>query len=273
MNPSNRLVGMVHAPPLPGTPHSRHSHQETCRIAVAEAVKLADAGFECLLLENMHDRPYLPRRVGPEIVASMTAIALAIREATALPLGIQILAGANREALAVAQAAGCEFIRAEGFVFSHVADEGLINGDAGDLLRYRKQIGAESIRVFVDIKKKHSSHALTSDVSLAETAHAAAFFSADGVIVTGTATGVETSPGDLEEVRGAVSLPVLVGSGVTPENLPRIWSLADLFIVGSHLKEDGKWHNSVDPERARAIVALARRLADESPAPSNQTGR
>lgn len=67
----------------------------------------------------------------------------------------QILAGANREALATALASNLQFIRCEGFVFSHIADEGFIDGSAGELLRYRKFIEADHIHVFTDIKKKH----------------------------------------------------------------------------------------------------------------------
>lgn len=59
-----------------------------------------------------------------------------------------------------------DFIPAEGFVFSHVADEGVMNSCAGELLRYRKQIGAENIQIYTDVKKKHSSHAITADISL-----------------------------------------------------------------------------------------------------------
>ena len=104
----------------------------------------------------MHDIPYLNRQVGPEIVASMSVVCNEVKkEANNLPCGIQILAGANKEALAVAKAAGLQFIRAEGFVFSHIADEGTMNSDAGELLRYRKQIEAGDILVFTDIKKKH----------------------------------------------------------------------------------------------------------------------
>lgn len=104
----------------------------------------------------MHDIPYLNRKVGPEVTAAMSVIANEVkREVKNLPCGIQILAGANRDALAVAKAAGLEFIRTEGFVFSHVADEGIMNSDAGELLRYRKQIGADEVLVFCDIKKKH----------------------------------------------------------------------------------------------------------------------
>lgn len=111
---------------------------------------------DAIMVENMHDIPYLNRQVGPEIVASMSVVCNEVKkEANDLPCGIQILAGANKEALAVAKAAGLQFIRGEGFVFSHIADEGTMNSDAGELLRYRKQIEADDILVFTDIKKKH----------------------------------------------------------------------------------------------------------------------
>lgn len=102
-----------------------------------------------------------------------------------IPLGIQILACGNKQALAVAKACQLQFIRAEGFVFGHVADEGYTDACAGDLLRYRKQIEADNILVFTDLKKKHSSHAITQDVSLLETAKASEFFLTDGIIITG----------------------------------------------------------------------------------------
>jgi hypothetical protein len=132
--------------------------------------------------------------------------------------------------------------------------------DAGPLLRYRRQIGAESIQIIADVKKKHSSHAITADVSLADAACAAAFFGADGVVVTGTATGRPTSPADVAEVRSAVHVPVYVGSGVTPDNLAALWPHADAFIVGSYLKRDGLWSNPLDADRIEALIAAVRRL-------------
>lgn len=103
----------------------------------------------------MHDVPYVKSKVGPEIVASMTAICQRVKDETKLPCGIQILSGANQEAIAVANAAGLDFVRVEGFVFAHIADEGLMESCAGQLLRYRKMIGADNILVFTDVKKKH----------------------------------------------------------------------------------------------------------------------
>lgn len=255
------LVGMVHVEALPGTPRSRRSVREIAAQAVDEATLLAEAGFDALILENMHDTPYLRRGVGPEITAAMTAVALRVRDAVAKPLGIQILAGANTDALAVAHATGCGFIRAEGFIFASVADEGLLDeADAGRLLRYRRAIGADDIAIFADIKKKHSSHAVTADVSLDETAEAAAFFGADGVIVTGRATGDPTDAQDVATVRAACDVPVLVGSGVTPDACRELLAHAHALIVGSGYKADGRWDHPPDPDRVASLV----RAADEA---------
>ncbi len=247
------LIGMLHAGALPGTPHAREGLDAIVDRAITEARIYREAGFTALLLENMHDRPYLNGSVGPEVVAAMTSIAREVRRAVPLPLGVQVLAAANREALAVALASGASFVRVEGFAFAHVADEGIIEACAGPLLRYRRAIGAESVRVFADVKKKHSAHAITADVSLAETARAAEFFSADGVIVTGAATGDPCAPSDVDAVRDGASLPVLVGSGVTPANLAR-YHRAHGFIVGSSVKVGGRWSNALDPDAASEVA-------------------
>jgi membrane complex biogenesis BtpA family protein len=251
------LVGMLHVGALPGTAESRHPVDRLIEQTVAEARIYQRAGFTALALENMHDRPYLKGAVGPEVTAAMTAVAREVKRETGMVLGIQVLAAANREALAVALACGADYVRVEGFVFAHVADEGIIESCAGELLRYRRAIGGEHVLVFADVKKKHSAHAITGDVSLAETAKAAQFFLADGVIVTGPASGEEASPDDVREAARAVCLPVLVGSGVSVHNLPR-FADAHGFIVGSSLKQGGIWSNPLD--RA-AVEALARAFA------------
>jgi hypothetical protein len=171
---------------------------------------------------------------------------------------VQILAGANREALAVALAAGLDFVRVEAFVFGHLADEGFMNADAGELLRYRRTIGAERVAILADIKKKHASHAVTADVDIVDTARAAAFFAADGVIVTGRSTGIPAEEDEVQRVRAATSLPVLVGSGVTVDNVARFLPLCDGVIVGSHFKADGRWDNPVYAPRVQAFMARVR---------------
>lgn len=256
-----RLIGMVHLGASPGTPFATQTPDEIVTRAVSESKILADAGFDAIILENMHDAPYVHGEdLGPEVVAVMARALAAVRGAVPTPVGVQILSGGNRHALACAHACGGSFIRCENFVFSHVADEGLLSkAEAGGLLRYRRSIAAESVPVYCDIKKKHASHAITGDLSLAEIAEAAEFFGADGLIVTGSATGHPTDPGDVGAVRRACSLPVLVGSGVTPGSADGLLAHADGLIVGSWIKQGGSWKNPVDAERAREMSRAVRR--------------
>ena len=79
----------------------------------------------------------------------------------------------------MAHATGLDFVRVEGFAFAHVADEGIIESSAASLLRFRRQIGAERVQVWADVKKKHASHALTADIGIGEAAAAAEFMRAD----------------------------------------------------------------------------------------------
>ncbi|GAB7088867.1 BtpA/SgcQ family protein [Marinifilum fragile] len=254
------IIGMVHVQALPGTPNNKHSIEEICEIAVQEAKTYEEAGLDAVMIENMHDVPYLKGAVGPEIIASMAVVAKAVREAVDLPLGIQILAGANKEALAVAKAANFQFIRAEGFVFGHVADEGYIDSCAGELLRYRKAVDAEDVKIFTDIKKKHSSHAITADVDIDETAKAAEFFLSDGLIVTGSSTGKAVYLHELKSLKDKVQIPVLIGSGITADNLEEYWNYASGFIVGSHFKENGFWKNPISKDRLKVFMEKVKQL-------------
>lgn len=253
------LIGVIHLEALPGTPENRSSVAEIAEKAVAETRVYESAGFHGLAIENTHDRPYLKASVGPEIGAAMAVVGAEIRRASKLPLGIQVLAGANSWALAVAHACGADFIRVEGFVFAHVADEGLIEASAGPLLRYRRAIGADKVRIFADIKKKHSAHAITVDVDIVETAKAAEFFQADGVIVSGVSTGEAANPHEVSDVSKAVKIPTLIGSGISPENIHNY--AADAFIVGSSVKRDGIWSSPLDGGRVRQLVSAWRQLS------------
>src|SRR6266498_5017252 len=208
------LIGVVHLQALPGTPANKFDVATIKSMAVDEAAIYKETGFHGILIENTHDRPYLKGAVGPEIVAAMSVVGAEVRRAVALPLGVQVLAGANSNSLAVALACGASFVRVEGFVFAHVADEGLIEASAGALLRYRRAIGADHIRVFADVKKKHSAHAITADIDIAETAKDAEFVLVDVVVVTGVATGYPAEPDEVNSVARAVSVPTIVGSGI-----------------------------------------------------------
>ncbi len=250
------LIGMIHVRALPGVPQSNQTLEEISAIAAHEAALLASAGFDGAIIENMHDRPYV-MNVGPETVAAMTRIGLAVKDAAPqLTLGVQVLSLSGKQTLAIATSINAQFVRIENFAMAHVADEGLMaTAEAGELLRYRRAINAESVAIFADIKKKHASHAITADISLTEAAKTSEFFLADGLVVSGASTGAPVAERDLLEVRNATHLPVLVGSGATPEQLPALLEHADGVIVGSSLKQNGVWSGDLDSARCHAIAS------------------
>lgn len=257
---SKPVIAMIHLNALPGTPSSKWTIEELTEQAVGEAEVYRAGGVDGIMIENMHDTPYRRGQVGPEIVAAMAVIGRAVKAESRLPVGVQVLAAANLEAMAVAHAAGLDFIRAEGYAFAHIADEGLIESSAAELLRYRRMIGAERVQVWADIKKKHSSHAITADVGIGEMAAAVEFMRGDALIVTGGVTGEPPRLEDVREAKARTSLPVLLGSGVHADNIARYYAASDGFIIGSAFKAEGQWANAVDLARVERLVAEARRL-------------
>lgn len=254
------VIGVIHVGALPGAPMNKLSVGELMKIAVREAEVYRTGGVDGMMIENTHDTPYLRGSVGPEIVAAMAVIGQAVKMESKLPVGVQVLAAANREAMAVAHAAGLDFIRAEGYAFAHVADEGLIEASAAELLRYRKLIGAERVQVWTDIKKKHSSHAITADITLGEMAHAVEFMRGDAVIITGSVTGDPPRIEDVREAKAHSTLPVLLGSGINADNLADYYAFADGFIVGSSFKTDGHWANPVELPRVERFISQVKKL-------------
>jgi membrane complex biogenesis BtpA family protein len=254
------VIGVIHVGALPGTPAGGGTVYGIIEQARAEARLYHAGGVDGLMIENMHDVPYLRGGVGPEIVSAMAVIGLAVKEECALPTGVQILAGANLEAMAVAHAAGLDLIRAEGYVFAHIADEGWIESSAAELLRYRKQIGADRVEVWADVKKKHSSHAVTTDITLGETAEAVEFMRGDAVVVTGSITGRAPRLEDVQEVKAHCRLPVILGSGIDASNISDFYEAADGFIIGSYFKREGHWANTVDSERVERFMKEVNRL-------------
>ncbi|XP_055911675.1 uncharacterized protein F13E9.13, mitochondrial [Eupeodes corollae] len=265
-NPKCNVVGMIHLDALPGTPKYSGNFSEIIDKAKHEASIYSKYKLDSVLIENMHDVPYVQESsLGPETVACMSRIANEIKKIIpkSMPCGIQVLACGNRQALAVAKACDLQYIRAEGFVFGHVADEGYTDACAGDILRYRRLIDAESVLVFTDLKKKHSSHSITADTSLLETAKAAEFFLTDGIIVTGTSTGHAASPGDLDALYGKVKVPLIIGSGVTKDNLKDYYDKSNVVIIGSHFKIDGHWANDLCERTIQGFMEVLNKLKNK----------
>jgi len=257
---SKPVIGVIHVGALPGTPRSSQSVPDLITSAKEEAKLYRQCGVDGVIIENMHDVPYMRGEVGPEIVSAMMAIGIEVKHECRLPVGIQILAGANIEAMAVAHAAGLDFIRAEGYAYAHIADEGFIQASAAQLLRYRRMIGATRVQVWTDVKKKHSAHAITADVSLGVTAETVEFMGSDCVIVTGNVTGEAPKVADVQEARSYCHLPVFLGSGISEGNMAEFYADADGFIIGSAFKVDGLWSNTVDPAQVTKLMKAMEEL-------------
>lgn len=259
------VIGMIHVRALPGAPFNKMKYKHIVDAACEEAETYKKCGVDGVLVENMFDLPYVkPNQAGPELSAFMARVCTEVKRILpSLPCGVQILAGNNKGALAVAAATGFQFVRAEGFVFGHVADEGIMESCAGELLRYRRIIDAEDILVFADIKKKHCSHAITSDVSVLETMKAAEFFGCDGIILTGGATGLPPSATELQEVKTESTVPVLLGSGITESNIQDFFA-ADAVIVGSSFKHGNVWSNTLNAIQVMAFMEKMQMLRQTS---------
>jgi membrane complex biogenesis BtpA family protein len=254
------LIGVVHLLPLPGSPdYAGGGPDSIYERALSDARSYQVAGFGGLIIENHGDIPFAkPENIGPETAGHMAVAADRIRREIGLPIGVNVLANAALHALAVASAAEARFVRVNQWANAYVANEGLIEGVAAQASRYRSQIGAQDVRIFADVHVKHGAHAIVQDRPIAELVRDVEFFKADVVIATGRRTGHTADLDYLKTVRAAASLPTLVGSGTTPDNVGDILSIVDGVIVASSLKIDGCWWNPVDLERAKLFVLRAR---------------
>ena len=247
---------MIAVLPLPGSPLYDGDDQRIIDEALADLDIYKQAGVNSILLENDHDLPYIQPPLDEKAIALMTAISKEARKRFNGPIGIQMLEAANITSLEIAAEADFDYIRVEAFVFAHVGGSGIINGSAGKILRRRKELKAEHIKVFADVKKKHGSHSLTIDLDIADEILQAELFLADGVIVTSQFTGLSPDKNDLIKAKAATKLPVLIGSGMNVNNITDYLPLADGFIVGSYFRKGGKFLEKLEPERLNRFMEL-----------------
>jgi membrane complex biogenesis BtpA family protein len=252
--PSKFLAAMVAVLPLPGAPLYDGDDRRVIDHALSDVEAYSSAGVDSILFENDHDLPYIQPPLDERGIALMTRIVKEARSRFDGPIGIQMLEAANITSLEIAAEADLDYIRVEAFVFAHVGGSGVINGSAGKILRRRRELEAERIKVFADVKKKHGSHSLTIDLDIRDEIMQAEFFLADGVIVTSQFTGINPDKEDLLKARSATRLPVLIGSGMTPENIQEYLPLADGFIVGSCFRKEGRFLEALEPERLQRFL-------------------
>lgn len=252
--PPKPVLGMLHSPALPGSPGFGGDRARIAEAVLRDAETLVEAGVDGLMLENFHDTPFYPGSVPPETIAEMTALAVAVRSRFDLPLGINMLRNDGRAGLAVAAAAGAQFIRVNVLCGARLTDQGVVHGIAHDLLRDRVRLGAESIKILADVDVKHSVPISPQPMEeeIDDVIHRG---KADALVVSGAATGRPTHLEDAQRAKVvAGDVPVFVGSGITPETVAEYLAVADGVIVGTSLKRGGIASEPVDTERVRELV-------------------
>lgn len=254
------LIGMIHCPAFPGAPRYRGaSLNEIYDFCMRDAQVLIEGGMHGLMIENHGDVPFSkPEDITCETAAFMSVVTDRIAREIGVPLGVNVLANAPIPAFAIAMAGNASFIRVNQWANAYVANEGFMEGRAGEAMRYRSLLRAEHIKVFADSHVKHGSHSIVADRSVEELTRDLAFFDVDGVIATGLRTGNTATIEEIEEIGAATHLPLLVGSGVTKDNVVEILKRTSGVIVASSLKEDGVWWNKVDPARVKAFCEAAK---------------
>ena len=246
------LIGVIHLGPLPGSPRWRGDLEKLIKFAVADARAYEQGGADAVFVENFGDVPFTKGKVGPETIAAMAAAGRAIRQSIRIPLGFNVLRNDACAALALCGACDGEFIRVNVHSGAMLTDQGLIEGNAHETLRYRRQI-CPSAKIFADVHVKHAVPLgnWTIEASARDTVERGL---ADALIVSGSGTGMVTDARDVQRVRQACpGTTILLGSGVTVDNVGDFIPAANGFIVGTSLKTGGKIANPVDPKRVRAL--------------------
>ena len=250
------LIGVVHLQPLPGSPRWRGDMESVIEFAVNDARAYERGGAHALFIENFGDVPFTKGNVAPETIAAMAAAGRAVRQAVNLPIGFNVLRNDACAALALCAVCGGAFIRVNVHTGAMLTDQGLIEGNAYETLRYRQRVCPRA-QILADVHVKHAVPLgnWTIEDAARDTIERGL---ADALIVSGVGTGLEADLTDVERVRRTTpATKILLGSGVTLANVQDFLPAADGFIVGSSLKLAGKLSNPVDPKR---VAALARAI-------------
>ncbi|HKX61420.1 MAG TPA: BtpA/SgcQ family protein [Verrucomicrobiae bacterium] len=250
------LIGVIHLQPLPGSPRFRSGMDAIIAAAIADGRAYEKGGADAVFIENFGDVPFTKDAVPPETIAALAVAGRAVRESVSLPIGFNVLRNDAVAALALCVACGGRFIRVNVHCGAMLTDQGVIESDAFRTLRRRRELGSPAL-IFADVQVKHAVPLAPMPIEIAarDTLERGL---ADGLIVSGTGTGVATDLADVERVRAACpKARLLIGSGTTLENVRDYLELSDGVIVGSSLKRGGRIANPVDVKR---VAALRKRM-------------
>lgn len=258
----NPVLGVIHLLPLPGSSHYNGELEPVLARAEQEAAALTSGGVDGIIIENFFDAPFAKNSIDTATACAMALAAHRVKVVSKLPIGINALRNDGRSALAIAASSGAEFIRVNVYTGAMLTDQGIIEGEAHDLLLYRKLLGAEhKIKILADVMVKHAVP-LGIGTDIKQQAKDTVFRGrADAVVVSGIATGSSPDPTDLKAVREALpDTPIFVGSGSSKENAGELLKIANGLIVASSLKRQGILENPVDVDRVRSLVDTVKKF-------------
>jgi membrane complex biogenesis BtpA family protein len=245
------LIACLHLMPLPGSPSYSGSMREVYDTAFREIEIFKRYHVDGLIVENFRDKPFYPDRIPPETISALAALTREAVKAVDVPVGVNALRNDAQAAMAIATAAEAHFIRVNVHMNAVVSEQGIIQGASHHTLRLRARLRSPTL-IFADVGVKHAAPLADRGLAI-ETKDLADRGLVDAVIVSGELTGSETRPEDVDVVRANTDLPIIIGSGATPENVHRVYSKADGLIVGSYFKKDGRGGNLVEEARVRAF--------------------
>jgi len=250
------VIACIHLPALPGAPMYDGNMDAIYEKAIEEAKIFSQAGVDGLIIENFKDKPFYPHQAPPETIASLAAVAREVVNAVSIPVGVNVLRNDAHGAMAIATAVKAQFIRVNTHMSAILSEQGIIQGNSHHTLRLRQHLKSK-VLIFADVGVKHAAPLVSRGLAI-ETKDLCERGLADAVIVSGALTGLATDLADLEIVKQYSSVPVLIGSGVTPDNIHSL-SQADGFIVGSYFKKEGRANNSVAKDRVEALLKCAKK--------------
>lgn len=257
---SNRkpVIGVIHLMALPGSPLYDGNMEAVYSHALTEAELFIQNGVDSIIIENFRDKPFYPEHVPAETIAALTAIARDIVKIVNVPIGVNVLRNDAQAAIAIATAVEAQYIRVNVHMNAVVSEQGIIQGLSHQTLRLRKNLQSD-VLIFADVGVKHAAP-LASRGLITESKDLISRGLADALIVSGELTGEETAPQDVITVKEHTSAPALIGSGITPDNIEKVYQHADGFIVGSYFKKGGDANNQLDAARIKTLISKVRGL-------------
>jgi hypothetical protein len=251
------IIAMCHMLALPGDPgyDSEKGLDWVVESARRDLRALQDGGVDAVMFSNEASLPYLTR-VEPITYVTMARVIGELRAEIKVPFGVNVLWD-PKASIDLAMATGAGFVR-EIFTGLYASDFGLWNTNCGEVVRHRRAIHADHVRLLFNIVPEAAVYLGQREVG--DIARSTVFNNRpDALCVSGLTAGIASSAETLRLVKDAVpDTPVLANTGVRPENIRQQLEVADGAITGTTFKRDGYIWNEVDVRRVSEFMKLAR---------------